>query len=34
LSGWRYQLKFYRYPYELKLLQRMLHYRRPETMGF
>jgi anaerobic magnesium-protoporphyrin IX monomethyl ester cyclase len=34
LSGWRYQLEFYRAPYELKLLQRMIHYRRPETMGF
>lgn len=34
LSGWRYQLKFYRAPYELKLLQRMIQYRRPETMGF
>ena len=34
LSGWRYKLAFYRAPYELKLLQRMIHYRRPETMGF
>lgn len=34
LSGWRYKLEFYRYPYELKALQRLIHYRRPETMGF
>jgi anaerobic magnesium-protoporphyrin IX monomethyl ester cyclase len=34
LSGWRYQLEFYSRPYELKVLQRMLQYRRPETMGF
>jgi hypothetical protein len=34
LSGWRYKVAFYRMPYELKLLQRMIHYRRPETMGF
>jgi len=34
LSGWRYRVEFYRSPYELKLLQRLLQYRRPETMGF
>lgn len=34
LSGWRYRLGFYDYPYELKLLQRLIHYRRPETTGF
>ncbi len=34
LSGWRYKLRFYDYPYELKALQRFIHYRRPETMGF
>lgn len=34
LSGWRYKLEFYAHPYELKVLQRLLHYRRPETMGF
>lgn len=34
MSGWRYQLEFYSAPYELKLLQKMLHYRRPETTGF
>ncbi len=34
LSGWRYKLKWYDYPYELKALQRLIHYRRPETTGF
>ncbi|MGJ3238391.1 MAG: B12-binding domain-containing radical SAM protein [Anaerolineae bacterium] len=34
VSGWRYQLEFYSAPYELKLLQRLIHYRRPETTGF
>ncbi|HLY28900.1 MAG TPA: radical SAM protein [Aggregatilineales bacterium] len=34
LSGWRYKLKFYQWPYELKALQRAIHYRRPETTGF
>ena len=34
LSGWRYRLEWYRSPYELKALQKVLHYRRPETMGF
>ena len=34
LSGLRYKFEFYQSPYELKALQRMLHYRRPETMGF
>ncbi len=34
LSGWRYKLEFYHAPYELKVLQRLIHYRRPETMGF
>lgn len=34
LSGWRYQLEFYAAPYELKLLQRLMQYRRPETTGF
>ena len=34
ISGWRYNLEFYTNPYELKVLQRLLHYRRPETMGF
>lgn len=34
LSGWRYKLGFYHWPYELKALQRLIHYRRPETTGF
>ncbi len=34
LSGWRYKLQFYQWPYELKALQRAVHYRRPETTGF
>ena len=34
ISGWRYKLGFYHAPYELKALQRMVHYRRPETTGF
>jgi len=34
ISGWRYKLEWYDYPYELKVLQRLIHYRRPETTGF
>lgn len=34
LAGWRYKLGFYSLPYELKVLQRLVHYRRPETTGF
>jgi radical SAM superfamily enzyme YgiQ (UPF0313 family) len=34
LSAWRYKLEWYHWPYELKALQRMVHYRRPETTGF
>jgi radical SAM superfamily enzyme YgiQ (UPF0313 family) len=34
LAGWRYRLEFYAAPWELKLLQRLVRYRRPETMGF
>lgn len=34
VSGWRYRLEFYAAPYELKILQRIIHYRRPETTGF
>lgn len=34
VSGWRYQLEFYSAPYELKILQKLIHYRRPETTGF
>ncbi|MEZ4671639.1 MAG: radical SAM protein [Anaerolineae bacterium] len=34
LSGWRYRLEYYEWPYELMALQRLIHYRRPETTGF
>jgi len=34
LSDWRYRWEIYERPYELKALQRLLGYRRPETMGF
>jgi radical SAM superfamily enzyme YgiQ (UPF0313 family) len=34
LSGLRYHLGWYAWPYELKALQRLVHYRRPETTGF
>ncbi len=34
LSGWRYRFEYYDWPYELKALQRVIHYRRPETTGF
>ncbi|MBZ0276105.1 MAG: B12-binding domain-containing radical SAM protein, partial [Anaerolineae bacterium] len=34
LSGWRYRFQMYEWPYELKALQRLIHYRRPETTGF
>src|SRR5690606_6415127 len=34
LSGWRYHLRIYELPLELKLLQRLTSYQRPETIGF
>ncbi len=34
LSGWRYRFEVYNRPYELKVLQRLIRYRRPETTGF
>jgi radical SAM superfamily enzyme YgiQ (UPF0313 family) len=34
LAGWRYHLGVYDWPYELKALQRLIRYRRPETTGF
>ena len=34
LSGWRYHLKFYEYPLELRAMQRLFAYQRPETTGF
>lgn len=33
-SAWRYNLEFYRFPLELKALQKIVHYQRPETSGF
>ena len=33
-SAWRYQLRFYHYPWELRALHRYLRYQRPETSGF
>ncbi len=34
LSGWRYRFEVYDWPYELKALQRIVHYRRTETTRF
>ena len=34
VSAWRYALKWYDAPYELRALQRVMHYQRPETTGF
>jgi anaerobic magnesium-protoporphyrin IX monomethyl ester cyclase len=33
-GGWRYALKFYDAPLELRALQRLIPYQRPETTGF
>ncbi|HYN90028.1 MAG TPA: radical SAM protein [Ardenticatenaceae bacterium] len=33
-SAWRYHLRFYRYPLELRALHKVLAYQRPETSGF
>ncbi len=33
-SAWRYNLEFYGFPFELKALQKVIHYQRPETSGF
>jgi hypothetical protein len=33
-SGWRYALKVYTAPLELRALQRLMNYQRPETTGF
>jgi hypothetical protein len=32
-SGWRYRRGFYRHPLELRALQKVLAYQRPETSG-
>jgi anaerobic magnesium-protoporphyrin IX monomethyl ester cyclase len=34
MGGWRYHLKLYDHPLELRLMQRLLAYQRPETTGF
>jgi len=34
LGGWRYYLKFYAVPIDLKIVSRLLPYQRPETSGF
>jgi anaerobic magnesium-protoporphyrin IX monomethyl ester cyclase len=33
-SAWRYTLRLYSAPYELRALQRLIRYQRPETTGF
>jgi radical SAM superfamily enzyme YgiQ (UPF0313 family) len=33
-SAWRYQLRYYNHPLELRALQKLLAYQRPETSGF
>lgn len=33
-SAWRYHTGFYRFPLELRALQRLVSYQRPETSGF
>jgi radical SAM superfamily enzyme YgiQ (UPF0313 family) len=33
-SAWRYSLRWYDAPYELRALQRLVRYQRPETTGF
>jgi hypothetical protein len=33
-SAWRFHLKYYDFPLELRALQKILHYQRPETSGF
>jgi anaerobic magnesium-protoporphyrin IX monomethyl ester cyclase len=33
-AWWRYQLNFYRFPVELRALDRIISYQRPETAGF
>lgn len=34
ISGLRYKINLYQYPYEIKLLQRVWKYRQPEIQGF
>jgi anaerobic magnesium-protoporphyrin IX monomethyl ester cyclase len=33
-SAWRYHTRVYGWPVELRILQRLFHYQRPETSGF
>ncbi|HVT84715.1 MAG TPA: radical SAM protein [Chitinophagaceae bacterium] len=33
-AGIRYKMSFYKYPYEIKLMQRLWKYRQPEIQGF
>lgn len=34
LSAWRYHLRLYRFPLELRALHKLMAYQRPETSGF
>jgi hypothetical protein len=34
LGGWRYALRFYGFPLELKIMERLMPYQRPEVSGF
>jgi radical SAM superfamily enzyme YgiQ (UPF0313 family) len=34
VSAWRYALRVYAVPIELRVMQRLMHYQRPETTGF
>ena len=34
VSAWRYHLRFYEFPLELRALQKLVRYQRPETSGF
>jgi radical SAM superfamily enzyme YgiQ (UPF0313 family) len=34
MSAWRYSLRFYAAPVELRVMQRLMRYQRPETTGF
>ncbi len=33
-SAWRYHLRVYNFPLELRAMHRLIHYQRPETTGF
>lgn len=34
VSAWRYRSRFYRFPFELRALHKVIAYQRPETAGF